>query len=296
MLFTLHAYNYRSPSSVANFDPWQGNAGEIDDLARRDAGTIHKAQDRSYALVFDTHAHMDTRPYEDFELMGVAGVTDVLTLAHDPMRMSTPDVLLDHFHKLVHGEVRRGAENGINVHVGLGVHPRSINDKVDATLQALPEYLSHPAVVAIGEIGLERCTDVEERVFRAQLGIDYYPKVIHTPRRAKREALERITAIVDDVGAKDVVIDHIDPSSVDLALEAGTYIGLTVQPGKASVRDAVELIIEYAEAKFVVNSDLSAQRSDCLSVARVMHALTIEGYDDRAQKACVQNGRDLFLR
>jgi uncharacterized protein len=246
--------------------------------------------------VFDTHTHMDTRPYEDFELMGVAGVTDVLTLAHDPMRMSTADVLVDHFHKLVHDEVRRGAENGVSVHVGLGVHPRSINDQVDTTLASLPEYLEHPAVVAIGEIGLERCTDVEEQVFRAQLEIDYYPKVIHTPRREKREALERIIAIVEEVGAKDVVIDHIDPSTVDIALEAGTYLGLTVQPGKASVRDAVELIIEYAEAKFVVNSDLSAQRSDCLSVARVMHALTVEGYADRAYKACVQNGRDLFLR
>jgi hypothetical protein len=37
-------------------------------------------------------------------------VTDVLTLAHDPMRMSTSDVLADHFHKLVNSEVRRGAE------------------------------------------------------------------------------------------------------------------------------------------------------------------------------------------
>jgi predicted metal-dependent TIM-barrel fold hydrolase len=52
--------------------------------------------------VFDTHTHMDTRPYEDFELMGVAGVKDVLTLAHDPMRMSKADVLVDHFHKLLY--------------------------------------------------------------------------------------------------------------------------------------------------------------------------------------------------
>jgi predicted metal-dependent TIM-barrel fold hydrolase len=226
---------------------------------------------------------MDTRPFEDFELMGVAGVTDVLTLAHDPMRMSTSDVLADHFHKLVNGEVRRGAENGVNVHVGLGVHPRSINDQVDTTLELLPDFVAHPAVVAIGEIGLETCTTVEEQVFRTQLEIDYYPKVIHTPRRAKREA-------------KDVVIDHIDPSTIDVALEAGTYIGITVQPGKASVREAVGLIIEYPEAKFVVNSDLSSQRSDCLSVARVFRALTVEGYADRAHKACVQNGRDLFLR
>jgi predicted metal-dependent TIM-barrel fold hydrolase len=246
--------------------------------------------------VFDTHTHMDTRPFEDFELMGVAGVTDVLTLAHDPMRMSTSDVLADHFHKLVNSEVRRGAENGVNVHVGLGVHPRSINDQVDTTLELLPDFVAHPAVVAIGEIGLETCTTVEEQVFRTQLEIDYYPKVIHTPRRAKREVLERTIAIVDDVGAKDVVIDHIDPSTIDVALEAGTYIGITVQPGKASVREAVGMIIGCPDAKFVVNSDLSSQRSDCLSVARVLRALTVEGYADRAQKACVQNGRDLFLR
>ena len=147
--------------------------------------------------MFDTHAHMDTRPYEDFELMGVAGITDVLNARARPMRMSTADVLLDHFHKLAHGEVRRGAENGISVHVGLGVHPRSINAQVDETLRALPEYLSHPDVLAVGEIGLERCTDVEERVFRAQLEIDYYPKVIHTPRRGKRgrssESLRSLT-------------------------------------------------------------------------------------------------------
>ena len=246
--------------------------------------------------MFDTHTHMDTRPFEDFELMGVAGVTDVLTLAHDPMRMSSAHVLADHFHKLIHDEVRRGAENGISVHVGIGVHPRSINDDVDETLKTLPEYLAHPAVVAIGEIGLERCTAIEERVFRAQLGFERYPKVVHTPRRAKREVLEHIVAVVDDVGATDVVIDHIDPSTVDIALDAGTYIGITVQPGKASVSDAVELIIKYPDAKFVVNSDMSSQRSDCLSVARVMHALIVAGYAGRAQKACVQNARDLFLR
>jgi predicted metal-dependent TIM-barrel fold hydrolase len=239
---------------------------------------------------------MDTRTFEDFELIGVAGVTDVLTLAHDPMRMSTPGVLLDHFDKLVHGEVRRGAENGVSVHVGLGVHPRSINDKVNETLRELPTWLEDPAVVAIGEIGLERCTDVEERVFRAQLEIDDYPKVIHTPRRGKRAALERIVRSINDVGITNVVIDHIDPSTVDLALQAGTYVGITVQPGKASVRDAIELIVQHADAKFVVNSDMSAQRSDCLSVARVMHALTVEGYAELALRACRENGRELFLR
>ncbi len=246
--------------------------------------------------MFDTHAHMDTRPYEDFDLMGVAGIVDVLTLAHDPMRMSTSSVLFDHFHKLVETEVRRGAANGVNVHVGLGVHPRAINDQVDEVLRALPDYLSHPDVVAVGEIGLDRCTATEARVFRAQLAIEYYPKVIHTPRQGKEEAVRQIVATIEDVGAKDVVIDHIDQATVELALEAGTYIGITVQPGKTSVHDAAALVIEYPEAKFVINSDMSSQRSDCLAVARVMHMLTVEGYPDRARAVCITNGRDLFLR
>ena len=246
--------------------------------------------------MFDTHAHMDTRPYEDLELMGVAGITHVLTLAHDPMRMSASSVLFDHFHKLVNDEVRRGAENGISVHVGLGVHPRSINDKVDVVLRELPEYLSHPDVAAIGEIGLERCTATEERVLRDQLALGYYPKIIHTPRTGKLEAVLKIVDILEDVGAKDVVIDHLDAATVEAALEAGAYMGLTVQPGKLSVQEAVSLIKEYPEAQFLVNSDMSSQRSDCLAVARVMHALSTEGYSDLGRRACVQNGYDLFLR
>jgi len=246
--------------------------------------------------MFDTHAHMDTRPYEDFELMGVAGITHVLTLAHDPMRMSAPSVLFDHFHKLINDEVQRGAKNGVSVHVGLGVHPRSINDEVDAVLKELPEYLSHPDVVAIGEIGLERCTAVEERVLRAQLEIGYYPKIIHTPRVGKLEAVLAIVDIVEDLGVKDIVVDHLDTRTIEVALEAGTYMGLTVQPGKLSVQEAVSIIKEYPDAQFVVNSDMSSQRSDCLSVARVMHALSMEGYADLARKACIQNGYDLFLR
>jgi len=246
--------------------------------------------------MFDTHAHMDTRPYEDFELMGVAGITHVLTLAHDPMRMSTSSVLFDHFHKLIIDEVQRGAKNGVSVHVGLGVHPRSINDEVDAVLKELPEYLSHPDVVAIGEIGLERCTAVEERVLRAQLEIGYYPKIIHTPRVGKLEAVLAIIDILEDLEVKDIVIDHLDTPTIEVALEAGTYMGLTVQPGKLSVQEAVSIIKEYPDAQFVVNSDMSSQRSDCLSVARVMHVLSMEGYDDLARKACIQNGYELFLR
>ncbi len=72
----------------------------------------------------DTHAHVDTRPYEDFELMAIGGITDVLTLAHDPMNMSSSAVFRDHFERLF--AERSGVEKtGPRLHVCLGLHPRA---------------------------------------------------------------------------------------------------------------------------------------------------------------------------
>ena len=38
--------------------------------------------------MIDAHIHADTRPYEDFEIMAIAGVEKAVTCAHDPMKMS----------------------------------------------------------------------------------------------------------------------------------------------------------------------------------------------------------------
>ena len=37
--------------------------------------------------MIDAHIHADTRPYEDFEIMAIAGVEAAITCAHDPLKM-----------------------------------------------------------------------------------------------------------------------------------------------------------------------------------------------------------------
>ena len=78
--------------------------------------------------MIDAHIHADTRPYEDFEIMAIAGVEKAVTCAHDPMRMSSSDVVLDHIHRIMENDTNRAAKNGLKLYSAIGIHPRSISD------------------------------------------------------------------------------------------------------------------------------------------------------------------------
>lgn len=57
--------------------------------------------------MIDAHIHADTRPYEDFEEMAVAGIKKAVTCAHDPMKMSTSAAVLDHIHRIMERDIQR---------------------------------------------------------------------------------------------------------------------------------------------------------------------------------------------
>ena len=60
--------------------------------------------------MIDAHIHADTRPYEDFERMSVSGIKKAVTCAHDPLKMSTSDVVLDHIHRIMENDTKRAGE------------------------------------------------------------------------------------------------------------------------------------------------------------------------------------------
>ncbi|MCE7697818.1 MAG: TatD family hydrolase [Methanobacterium paludis] len=134
--------------------------------------------------MIDAHIHADTRAYEDFENMAVAGVAKAISCAHDPLQMSTSNVLFDHFNRILENDTKRAANNGLKLYVALGIHPRSISPDFEVVLDKLPELLKNKTVVAIGEIGLEKASQSEKNVFKRQLELaqDLKRKVIvHTP-------------------------------------------------------------------------------------------------------------------
>ncbi len=249
--------------------------------------------------MIDAHVHADTRPYEDFEKMVVAGVKKAISCAHDPMRMSTSDVVLDHIHRIMESDTKRAANNGLKLYSAIGLHPRSISSDYILVLDKLPELLDNENVVAIGEIGLETASELEIKVFKLQLRLaqDLGLKVIvHTPRTNKKEVTEITASLIEDnIDTSLVQLDHVDGTIITRVLEFDGLLGLTVQPQKMTPEEAVAMMDEYGYDKFVLDSDMSSSPSDPLSVPKTVHKLRIAGVDEvNIKKVSRTNAADFF--
>lgn len=235
--------------------------------------------------MIDSHIHADTRPYEDFEVMKIAGIEKAVTCAHDPLNMSTSDVIFDHWDRIINNDLKRAASNGLKLYGALGIHPRSISIDVERALHELRSYLQKENVVAVGEIGLESASESEKEIFKSQLKLaeDLKMKaVVHTPR-SKKKAITKITAsiIEENIDPEMVIIDHVDNNIIDDVIELGSMLGITVQPLKMTPEEAISLFSEYGFEMFTLDSDMSSSPSDPLSVPKTVHKMRLAGFEEK---------------
>jgi len=114
-------------------------------------------------------------------------------------------------------------------------------------LALLPDLLAQEGVVVVGEIGLDRGTREEVKVFRRQLAIGRELGmlcVVHTPGRGRAGATEKALAIVAEVDIEPelVVIDHVNEETIAFVRASGVWTGLSLQPPKLSPERAAKLI------------------------------------------------------
>lgn len=235
--------------------------------------------------MIDSHVHADTRPYEDFEKMAVAGIEAAVTCAHDPLKMSVSDVVFDHWHRILNNDVKRAAENGLKLYVALGIHPRSISKDFEMALEKLPSFLKNDSIVAVGEIGLETASESEKNIFKKQLQLAEaleMKAIVHTPRTNKKEITRITTSIIEEnIDPAMVVIDHVDRTIVNDVMDIGAMLGLTVQPKKMTPDEAVSVLDEYGFDKFSLDSDMSSSPSDPLSVPKTVHKIKLAGFNEK---------------
>ncbi|MDI3484108.1 MAG: uncharacterized protein PWQ74_695 [Methanobacteriaceae archaeon] len=234
--------------------------------------------------MIDAHIHADTRPYEDFEKMAIAGINKTITCAHDPLPMKVSTVTFEHIQRLLEVDAQRAKENGIKLYVAAGIHPRSIPRDYNKVIKDLPQILEDKRVVAIGEIGIEKGTQLEIKVLKEQLKLAdelKIPVIIHTPRKNKKKITRILLQILEDnIDTSKLLIDHVNTEIIKEVIDQESMLGLTIQPGKMTPFEAVMIMREYGVDKFILNSDMSSAPSDPLSVPKTVHKMRLEGFSD----------------
>lgn len=250
--------------------------------------------------MIDTHMHADSRSSEDFDKMFISGIDTAITCSYYPYKINNnPDVLINHFNRILNFEPKRAGEYGLDLKVALGIHPANTISNTDAVFKKLEELIENKDIIAIGEIGLDENTAEEQEVFKKQLELADETKskvIIHTPRKNKKEVLKDIKRIVlDSIDPNLVVIDHINPNTIDDVIDEEFTIGLTVQPQKMEVGEAIDILNQYGFDKFLLNSDISNKPSDPLSVPRTVRTLKRLGYPEKEiKKVSEENAKKFF--
>lgn len=249
--------------------------------------------------MIDTHIHADARTGEDFNKMYLSGIDVAVTCAYYPYKIDNDTILLNHLMRILNYDTKRASEHGIELKVALGIHPTNTNVDGKLIYENLYKWIENKNIVAIGEIGLENLTEKEYEIFKKQLDIAQETKtnvIIHTPRKNKSAVLDEILEILPQhISPEYVVIDHINQNVIEKAIETDYTLGLTVQPKKLDKYEAINILDNYGFDKFLLNSDISNQPSDPLSVPKTIRELTRQGFKKQEiDKIAFKNAEKFF--
>ncbi|MDI3502511.1 MAG: uncharacterized protein PWR09_636 [Archaeoglobi archaeon] len=242
---------------------------------------------------FDSHVHLEGRSIEDLERMRELGLKAVMNCAFYPVPPEHPETFHDLFRRMLIFEVERGKDAGLQVHSALGIHPRCIPKDYQRALEWISEG------DAVGEIGLEKGGKIEEEVFRAQLRVaeeEDLPCIIHTPKEGKVEITEKTLEILEELSFPEslVLVDHATQETAGKILKRGYHCGLSVQSGKLTPGEALEIVRKFGDERIVLNSDVGFARAQLDAVPRTAELIARELGRDVSEKVALKNAKKFF--
>ena len=101
--------------------------------------------------------------------------------------------------------------------------------------------------------------------------------------------------VLETIDPNLVIIDHINLDVIDEVIKEDFTLGLTVQPQKMEVDEAVAILKEYGFDNFLLNSDISNMPSDPISVPKTIRTLKKLGFDSKdIDKVSFKNAEKVF--
>lgn len=250
-------------------------------------------------MFIDAHAHMISRTTDDYQAMADSGVVALIEPAFWIGQPRTNvGSYFDYLSHIVGFERFRAGQFGIRHYCTIGLNSKEANNEAlaEGVMEILPRFALKEGVVAIGEIGYDEQTALEDKYFRAQLELAKelgLPVMIHTPHRDKKRGTTRSMDVCIEHGVPPsmVVVDHNNEETVEEVLDRGFWAAFSIYPStKMGNARMVEILKRYGGDRIIVDSACDWGISDPLGVAKTAKLALDRGIPaEHVRLACYAN-------
>ncbi len=256
----------------------------------------------------DPHIHMVSRITDDYQRMARSGCVAVSEPAFwAGFDRGSAASFADYFRQLTEHEPKRAAQFGIHHMCWLCINAKEA-DNVSLSrevISLIPEFLDRPGVLGIGEIGLNKNTKNEVTIFEAQVDLAVKTDeliLVHTPHLAdKYKGTRMILDILKGdsrIKPQRVLIDHVEEHTVELAMDAGFWCGMTLYPTtKCTPQRAVDIVERYGTDRIMANSAGDWGPSNPMAMPEFIQTLKTRGHDAMTiHKLAYENPLRFFIQ
>lgn len=257
-------------------------------------------------MYIDPHIHMSARTTDDYQAMADAGVVAVIEPAFWLGQPRTSaETYKDYLASLVGWERFRAAQFGIKHYCTIGLNSKEANNEAlaEEVMEILPLFLAKEGVVAVGEIGFDEQSMLEEKYLRLQLELAKefnLPVMVHTPHRDKLQGTVLTMDICEEHGLKpsQVVIDHNNETTVELVLDRGYWTAFTLYPQtKMGSERMVNIAKRYGSERIFIDSSADWGVSDPMSVPKTASLMLDSGISkEDVHLICYKNALDAYAQ
>lgn len=241
---------------------------------------------RNSGMIIDSHAHMISRTTDDYEAMAKAGVVAVIEPAFWLGQPRTNvGSYIDYFAMISGFERFRAGQFGIRHYCTIGLNPKEANNEAlaEAVIDALPRFLVKEGVVAMGELGYDEQTPLEDKALRKQIELakEYsLPIMIHTPHRDKRAGTLRTMDVLKEhkFDPARCVIDHNNEETIREVRDRGYWCAFSIYPQTKMGSERMAALVEsFGPERLIVDSACDWGVSDPLAVAKTARLMAQRG-------------------
>jgi len=237
-------------------------------------------------MFIDPHAHMISRTTDDYDSMARAGVAAVIEPAFWTGQPRTSlGSYVDYLLTIIGFEKFRAGQFGIRHYCCVGLNSKEANNEAlaESVVEVLPHFAAKEGVVAIGEIGYDEQSPLEDKYLRLQIELAKeldLPIMIHTPHRDKKRGTTRTMDVLEEhrFDPHRCVIDHNNEETVREVLDRGYFAAFSIYPGtKMGNERMTEIVRQYGPDRIIVDSACDWGVSDPLAVPKTAALMAQRG-------------------